>query len=269
MFNLSTRHPNALLQPYIRMYFAATDDDAPHVQRIVPNGEMGICFYRSNGVIYDNVGSIRSCLSGQTTTYQDIISDGHIDIVGAHFTTLGAALFFNVPLHAFFGAPTPLNLLGDAAISQLEEQIMEASTHQACFDLMDSFFLKRIEHTKVDPINIRRLQRAIAYGQHHTSDARVADIASQACLSQRHFSRLFSELAGLPPKEYMRILRYRKTLSELKQQKGILSLSETAWRNGYCDLSHLSSDFRKISGYSIGRLLDESQNDDDDFGWRI
>ena len=142
------------------MYFGSSDDHAPHVQRIVPNGEMGICFYRGGEVTYDGVGRIRNCLSGQSMSYQDIVSDGRIDIVGAHFTTLGAALFFNAPLHSLFGAPTPLTALGDDEVDRLEEQIMEAGGYDLCFDLMDRFFLGRIGRTDIDPLNLRRLQRA-------------------------------------------------------------------------------------------------------------
>ncbi|MBR6076850.1 MAG: helix-turn-helix domain-containing protein [Paludibacteraceae bacterium] len=269
MFRLTTRLPDARLRPYIKMYFGSSDDHAPHVQRIVPNGEMGICFYRGNEVTYDGIGPIRSCLSGQSVSYQDIVSDGRIDIVGAHFTTLGAALFFNAPLHSLFGAPTPLRVLGDKELDRLEEQIMEAGGYDLCFDLMDRFFLGRIGRTDIDPLNLRRLQRAIAYGQRHTAEARIDDIASEACLSQRHFNRLFTETAGLSPKEYLRLLRYRKALADLKSNRGSATMSEIAWRNGYCDLSHMSADFRKISGYTPAVLLGKSENENDDFGWRI
>ena len=269
MFRLTTRLPDTRLRAYIKMYFGSSDDNAPSVQRIVPNGEMGICFYRGNEVTYDGVGRIRSCLSGQSMSYQDIVSDGRIDIVGAHFTTLGAALFFNAPLHSLFGTSTPLTALGDDEVDRLEEQIMEAEDYELSFDLMDRFFLKRIGQKDVDVMNLRRLQRAIAYGQRHTAEAHIDDIASEACLSQRHFNRLFTETAGLSPKEYLRLQRYHKALADLKANKGCATMSEIAWRNGYCDLSHMSADFRKISGYTPSVLLEKSENENDDFGWRI
>ena len=42
-----------------------------------------------------------------------------------------------------------------------------------------------------------------------------------------------------------------------------------AWSNGYCDFSHLYSDFRKICSYSPSRLLKESAHEEDAVGWRI
>ncbi|MCQ2219198.1 MAG: helix-turn-helix domain-containing protein [Paludibacteraceae bacterium] len=271
MIQFLTRLPNDRLAPYIRMYFWAKDDNPPLVQRIVPNGEMGLCFYRSNSVTYLGLGERQSCLSGQFVHYQDIVSNGGIEIVGAHFTTLGAHLFFRMPLRELFGKTLSLSDVNDEGLVALEEKIMAASDCQGCWDLLDAFFLKRIVESAEDSLNIRRLQRAIAYGQRHLSDAHICDVASEACLSERHFSRLFADMVGLSPKDYLRLQRYHQTLHDLKNANRTAqeSFTEIAWGNGYYDFSHLSSDFRKISGYSPTQLLKESANDDDLVGWRL
>ena len=81
MAQFVSRLPDPRLRPYVKVYFWGYDSHAPRVQRIVPNGEMGLCFYRSNPVIYDGVGRVNSCLAGQNIHYQDIISiDGKIEI---------------------------------------------------------------------------------------------------------------------------------------------------------------------------------------------
>lgn len=270
-----TKIPDTRLRPYIKIYFGAHDLHAPLVQRIVPTGEMGLCFYRGEAVIYDGFGRRQSCLSGQCTHYQDIISSGNIDIVGVNFTTIGASAFFNLPLHELCDNVIPLDELYDKELTLIEERIASAQDYNACFDLLDNFFLKKLSTTQVDIMNLRRLQRAIAYGQRFVGNAHMEEIASEACLSPRHFSRLFSELAGLTPKEYLRLLRYHKTLHDLKQRnqgtqgKEKNSITEIAWQNGYYDFSHLSSEFRKITGYTPTQLLEISQNDNDSFGWRI
>lgn len=269
MFLFRTRLPDHRLTPYLKMYFYGKDDAAPPVQRTVPNGEMGLCIYRGRAVRYDGLGLRQSCLMGQRVRYQDILSDGAIEIVGAHFTTLGAHAFFRLPLRELFGHSIPLSELQDTELTILEERAMQASTPEACWDLLDDFFLHRLANTEVNLLTFRRLQRAIAYGQRHLADAHIDQVASEACLSQRHFSRLFSDVTGISPKEYLRLQRYHHTLHELKADQGRSTLSEIAWRNGYYDYSHLFADFRQICGYSPTRLLQLSDHNEDLCGWRL
>lgn len=269
MIALETGFPDIRLTPYVKMYFWGSDEDAPRVQRTVPNGEMGLCFYRNSNVIYDGQGNISSCLSGQRTVYQDIISDGRLEIVFVGFTTLGAHMFFNTSLYEFFGKNISLSELGDQDLLDLEQRVMLATSTSEIWSLLDEFFLQRLSQSKADPINFKRLWRAISYGQRHLADARVSDLASEACLSERHLSRVFSDITGMSPKDYMRVQRYHNTLKELKAMKVGETISDIAWRNGYCDFSHLSAEFRKISGYSPSTLIGVSDNDSDEIGWRI
>ena len=267
MIEFESHKPDVRLTPFIKSYFWCKDDNAPLVQRIVPNGEMGLCIYRRNCVRYSDVGVVTSCLSGQHIHYQDIISDGKVEIVGAHFTVLGAHLFFQLPMGELYGQTINLDDLHDIGLVEVEEQITEASNTKTFWQLFDSFFLKRLEKSSIDVLNFKRLYRAIAYGKQHTFNAKIADIATEACLSQRHFSRIFSDVVGMPPKDYMRLQRYHKALYDLKA--GCCSATEVAWNNGFYDFSHLSADFKLISGLSPNQLLKDSTNDDDDVGWRL
>lgn len=274
MIDICSRQPDARLRPYIKMYFGAADDTPPKVQRILPNGEIGLCFYRGRAVIYDGLGTVQSCISGPLLSYQDIISEGRIDIVGVHLTTIGAHVLLPVPPSWIGSRTVRLCDLNDTGLRELESRIMGASGYGECFDAMDAYFLGRLYATDIDTLDMRRIQRALAYGQRHFADAHIPELASEACLSQRHFSRIFTDMVGIVPKEYLRIQRFQSTLRELKRsgwggRTGQGILTRIAWDNGYCDYAHLYTDFRKISGYSPRQLLSLSENTDDSFGWRM
>lgn len=275
MIHLCSRLPDTRLRPYIKMYFGAADDTPPRVQRILPNGEIGLCFYRGDAVVYDGIGSVQSCVSGQMMQYQDILSYGRIDIVGAHLTTIGAHVLLQKPMNEIGSRTVALSALNDPELLALEDTIMTADGYEECFAAMDACFLHRLRSTAVDTLNVRRILRAIAYGQRHCAEALIPDIASEACLSQRHFSRLFTSMVGISPKEYLRLQRFQSALRELKSHAdgpalpGNDTLTEIAWRNGYYDYAHLYSDFRKISGYSPRQLVERSENKDDAYGWRL
>lgn len=264
-----THRPDPRLAPFVKMYFWGKDDEAPLAQRIVPNGEMGLCFYRGNAVRYDGTGQRKNCIAGQRTRYQDIISDGKIEIVGVHFTTLGAHAFIRMPLNELFNQTIGIDDVEDTELNELGREIEYAESAEECWMLMDRFLIRRLGQKGPDIDNTRRLQRAIAYGQMHRQDAAVGDIANEACLSPRHFNRIFSETVGMPPKEYLRLQRYHHALNELKHKGDEVTMSEIAWENGYCDFSHMSADMKKISGYSPTELLKASANDNDNVGWRI
>ena len=86
--------PDASLCPFIKMYFWGYDTNVPRVQRIVPNGEMGLCFYRRGDVSYvaaDWVAaSQKSCIMGQGMHYNDIIAEGEAERKG--LLAFGAAM---------------------------------------------------------------------------------------------------------------------------------------------------------------------------------
>ena len=273
MAEIRMESPDASLCPFIKMYFWGYDTNVPRVQRIVPNGEMGLCFYRRGDVSYvaaDWVAaSQKSCIMGQGMHYNDIIAEGEVEIVGTHFTALGASVLIGGSMHDYYGRVVSVADMGDTGLMTLEERIGEAETPEECFELMDRFFLERLDSVDAGNLNLRRLKRAIAYGQRLRRDVRIEDMAMEACLSKRQFGRIFADTVGMPPKDYLRIMRYRRTLAELKAAKGREPVSRIAWRNGYYDFSHLTSDFIKISGYTPSVLLDLSANDNDDAGWRI
>lgn len=249
------------------MYFYGRDTRPPLVQRIVPNGETGLCFYRGDKVSYGGVGEVGSCFAAQTMHYTDIKAHGGIEIVGAHFTVLGARMFLPAPLSEY---TNQVLSVGDVGLGELERQVMDAVTADECWVAMDHYFLHSLMRNDTDELNLRRLHRAISYGMSHLANVRIGDVASEACLSERQLGRLFASFVGLSPKDYLRLQRYHKTLADMKRScLDDVTLTEIAWRNGYYDLSHFSSDFRKISGYSPSRLLEVSENDGDEVGWRI
>ena len=269
MTEIDSRLPDARLRPYIKMYFWGRDTNPPLAQRVVPNGEMGLMFYSSDTAMLDGKKPMRACVKGQSVCYHDIISSGGIDIVGVHFTVLGARALLGAPLHEFFENTVELSDMDDLELKTLESRMAQACTHQECWTLFDRFFLHRIAASKIDMLNIRRLHRALAYSQWQAHRVSVDKLAAEACLCARQFRRLFADMVGLSPKDYMRIQRYHATLQDMKLNYGNTTLQEIAWRNGYYDLSHLNADFRQIAGHTPKNMLKISRNDHDAVGWRI
>lgn len=264
------RLPDARLRPFVKMYFSGVDDMPPEVQRIVPNGEMGLLFFRRGKVLLDGTDAMRCCIKGQSARYHDIVSPGGgIGVVGANFTLLGARLFLKTPLRHFYEKSVELTDIDDPDFRVLEAKIMTSETSEECWRLMDGFFLRRMHLSGQEIPDLKCLQHAIAYGLGSPPDARVGDMALHACRCERQLGRMFSEFIGLPPKEFLRIMRFRQALTAMKHLNGGTTMDDMAIHNGWYDYSHMSSDFRRITGYPPVEFMKVSKGSGDRFGWRL
>jgi AraC family transcriptional regulator len=108
---------------------------------------------------------------------------------------------------------------------------------------------------------VQAVQRVCDYiDAHLDSDMEVAELARQVNLSPHHFSMLFKRAIGVPPHQY--VLRKRIHAAKRHLAAGGRTLSEVALSLGFCDQSHFSRAFRKITGTTprqYGELTEKSK----------
>ena len=75
--------------------------------------------------------------------------------------------------------------------------------------------------------------------------------AREAGMSPFHFSRVFRELAGVPPHRYLLQVRLDHAARRLKQGAGV---TETCHASGFNNLSHFTRTFRRAHGVSPSRF---------------
>jgi AraC-like DNA-binding protein len=80
------------------------------------------------------------------------------------------------------------------------------------------------------------------------SDINIKDICENIHVSPYHFIRMFKKETGLTPYYYLIFTRIEKA-KELLSAKHF-SISETAELCGFNGISHFSSTFKKMTGYS-------------------
>ena len=93
------------------------------------------------------------------------------------------------------------------------------------------------------------LEETLAYMESHLAETlSVRDLAARLYLSESHFIRVFKELTGLPPGQYL-LRRRLQRACELLWQTG-LPISEIAREVGFADPLYFSKAFKKIYGIS-------------------
>ena len=98
-------------------------------------------------------------------------------------------------------------------------------------------------------MNYARLRKAIIACDQQKDITSAAKMASAAYLGERQFLRVFRSYVGIPPKQYMRLRRFHRTLESMQQQADThktIDLMDIALRNGYYDLSHMALEFQQM-----------------------
>jgi len=89
--------------------------------------------------------------------------------------------------------------------------------------------------------------------------ATVEELAEETHVSIRTLERIFKKNVGIPPKEFLRIIRFQEVLGRLRNEAGDdepakESLLRIAFELGYYDHAHLTNEFKKYAGILPSQL---------------
>lgn len=93
-----------------------------------------------------------------------------------------------------------------------------------------------------------RLRSALACFESRFSDPTLSvdDLAEAAGMSRSYFTKLFDRFYGMPPAEYMRMIRIDK--AKILLSEGSLSVSDVAENVGFSSLYYFSAAFKRETG---------------------
>lgn len=89
----------------------------------------------------------------------------------------------------------------------------------------------------------------------YAENVSLSELASLTNLSPFHLLRVFRNQTGVPPHEYQTQVRVIQAGRLLRKGRSIL---EAAYETGFCDQSHLSRHFKRITGMTPGFYLSHS-----------
>ena len=264
--------PTEALRPYITRYVfvraeGSTDTMTPpaddprfvngkHVQTFLPNYG-SLIFMRNttvdmNGVIADGltlVGAYQQSIAMTTLS-------GWFEGMLLDFEPGGMHALLGIDLQQLSGKVLTAVQYGDEGLLQLDRIFKQNETAEEIAPLLDAFFLGHLPHK--EDINYVRLQKVIAACDAAKGNMSAAEMASVACLGERQFLRVFRQYVGIPPKQFIRLRRFHKTIQEMqmKAHNGQpIDLMSVALEHGYYDLSHMALEFQQMGCVSPSRML--------------
>ncbi|MUL37983.1 DUF6597 domain-containing transcriptional factor [Gloeocapsopsis dulcis] len=242
--------PRSPLSQFVEFFWFREGYNVPQAQaRLLPTGSMELVInLRENSIpLFDRCSRVQygnargSMICGAHSESFIINVDSKVRVMGVHFRAGGGIPFFAVPAGELHNQILSLDELWNYRATELRDRLLEASTIQTRFVVLEQFLLSLIRlperHASVD-FALREFERS------HSST--VSTVTEQIGFSARHFNRLFRDRVGLSPKLFCRVQRLRQVLN-LLSKKSSADWIDIALSCGYFDQAHFIHDFRSFA----------------------
>jgi AraC-like DNA-binding protein len=232
------------LEPFVKRMRVVLDgkDDPPGVYQRLPDGELEVFVRFGHGRLSGTV------VGAHGRALRKPAPDGKASTLLVRFRAGSAYPFFGRPLSELADVTVPLrDLWGTAGLGAFERVHDARSGLEAATSA-----LRRRLGDPYSPWAAPAVGRALRRLQRSPQLPTAAQLARDVGASERHLRRAFSEVVGMPPKRFLRVLRFQRALGMARRSAdwGVI-VKET----GYFDQAHLIADFRALTGTTPGLLL--------------
>jgi len=178
--------------------------------------------------------------------------DGVLFQILIEFTASGFYYLFDSSPSKFLNGLSNLNNLVPKEITEkLELELLECKKSNFMIKLIEEFLFNRIQCSL--PFNDYIEKSLTIFEQNHGS-VQIAVLAKKVGISERQFERKFSEVVGMSPKRYSKLLQlhYVINLMNLKQYGSIKNL---AYQAEFYDLAHFTNRFKELTGFAPSEFI--------------
>lgn len=237
--------PNALLAPYIEVYWTAEGFVEEEISyTVLPDGCVDIIFSFGDTPPKSLLEPILPNIIGTMTSYFKGYHYGLVCMLGIRFKPAGFTAFTRVPINELTNQQLSLTLVETLFDEQLYTSLPEKKLMEDKILHIDSYFVNKLG--KLFSID-HQVEYAVALIWQTKGLLPLASVANKGCLSLRHFERKFKAAVGISPKTFSRVIKLKHTIAYLKEHKST-SLFAAAIDCGYYDQAHLIKELRAFSG---------------------
>jgi len=212
-----------------------------HPEIIVHGGDP---FRAEDGTLQERV-----LLAGQMTAATRVAPSGATLAVGARLRPDAARALFGVPQWQLTDRIVDLRDLDARLAVRIRAGVSARGRGEEMLDALDATLAdSRASRRSAE----RRLAPAVRLAFRSGGLVGVEGLARTLGVTRRHAERLFREHVGLPPKLFLRIVRFQRALAALPGAPRRSPWAELAVSLGYYDQSHLIRDFRELAGRAPG-----------------
>ena len=259
-----THIPQPPLSQFVNLLWLYEGYTQPHAkERVLPTGEMQIVInlLDDKSCVYDRGDTDRcqtfggSLLSGAHSEYLVISTSMQASVIGVHFRPGGAFPFLRMPAGELRDTTVGLDTLWGAAAVDLRNQLLEAPTHQARFEILERALLNELARGFDRHRAVGFALRRFMAEPHVTT---IAGVTDQIGLSPKRFIQAFRDETGFTPKVFCRIRRFQQALGLMEDRvdgRRSIEWANVALDCGYFDQAHFNHDFHAFSGINPSTYL--------------
>lgn len=233
--------PGEAIAAFVSCFWSFTipPDAQPFQHAIIPDGTVSIAFIRKQT---PNLRLLT--LTGPTVSARWIPVNAGDTFCGARLVPGVASALLGISPGSLRDQVRPLPELTPQLAGRLHDSLAAAESTQVVFALLERELSRLVASAAPIDTVVREAVTRLMQGH---GNARVADIAAAADISERQFRRRFLSAVGLTPKEFACAVRVRSACIQLAVQ-GTSRLAAIAQDVGYADQSHLSREFAQVFG---------------------
>jgi AraC-like DNA-binding protein len=248
--------PCSLLGPYVRYHWILHCGTGIS-QLTFPIGCMQLIFHRGTPLYVSTTGNFqnRVTVSGQTAYPSYLSSTGAVRMIVTVLKPHAAGCIFRLPGNLLYNREIAADELGDAGLHELSDRVLDAESDDAGIGLIEQWLCQRIIDSPPD-LNTRRICASVREINSNPFIS-LSELADAANLSGKQFTRIFSAILGMNPKEFYRIVRFQRALHLMEHTGGgrcVDSFSDMAYACGFSDQSHMIKEFKTFAGLTPGQL---------------
>ena len=193
---------------------------------------------------------------GHFSAYYKVTFKGDCKMLNVRFKPNGVYPFTSTPLGEFRDKGANLyHLIGHLA-DRLYQKIGNEQSLPAMIDQLDHFLLNQVYHNyNLDGM----LETALDLAVQSKGESSVKILCDQLNIGYRKIDRLFKTQVGLPPKQFLKLIRFRHILNDVLFQQTPDWMQIVADYN-FHDQSHLIKEFKKITGESPSAFIQRQQS---------
>jgi AraC-like DNA-binding protein len=247
-----SREPARWLRPYVRRFYGFQEATGVRTQRREGPGAEVVVLLSFEGEWRIGAATDPARPSDRRTSFAAGLHDASVLTehdglahgMQVSLTPPGAYSLFGVPMSELAGRTVPLDALFGKDADRLAERLVSTPGWPARLALLDAAISARLAEA-------RPPSPAVAWAWQRLSQThgrvRVGALVEELGWSRKRLVARFREEIGISPKSLARILRFERAAALLAQPDPP-GFADLAYECGFYDQSHLTNEFRRITG---------------------
>ncbi|MCA1757261.1 MAG: helix-turn-helix domain-containing protein [Bacteroidales bacterium] len=247
--------PSSDLIPYVKYYWKVTTP-YPAPSSISPSGYPELIFQFGDPVLI-KIGSMEkgsvplALIAGQITRPVNLTFSGMLQCFCVKLMPYSLRAIFRVNSSSFTDSTTDMGEVDPGLNQYLFHKLTDAGNDMERVRIIETTLRKML---RINSDSINALSSSVLKHCLSVDKLNYGEIIANSGASRRTLERNIKQDIGLTPKKFLKIIRFNRAFSMLKERSD-MNLQDIAYLNGYYDLPHFINEFREYSGCSPIRYL--------------